>query len=81
MATTEEIADKLVDDLVTAMREAHTRVPSTMLEGPDSEEGYTELVTYFVLAASKRGVSIVGKEAHDITVRRIASLERARNGR
>lgn len=83
MATTEseQTADKLVGELIAAMKEAHKRVPAAMLDGPDSEEGYGELVLYFVLEASKRGLSIVDKGAHDITVRRIASLERARNGR
>ena len=81
MATTEETGDKLVAHLIEAMREAHKRVPSTMLDGPDAEEGYAELVLYFVLEASKRGVSIIEKGAHDVTIRRIATLERARNGR
>jgi hypothetical protein len=79
--TTEEIADRLVENLIEAMREAHSKVPAAMLDGPDANEGYAELVLYFVLEASKRGVSIVGKESHDLTIRRIATLERARNGR
>lgn len=79
--TTEETADRLVDSLIEAMKEAHSKVPAAMLDGPDAKEGYAELVLYFVLEASKRGVSIIDKGAHDITVRRIASLERARNGR
>jgi hypothetical protein len=83
MATTEseQSADKLVEGLIAAMREAHKKVPAVMLDGPDAEEGYAELVLYFVLEASKHGVSIIDKGAHDVTIRRIASLERARNGR
>jgi hypothetical protein len=69
MATTEEIADRLARDLCVSMREAYKRVPSLMLEGPDSEEGFDNLVLYFVLEASKRGISIVAKGAHDIETR------------
>lgn len=71
-STAEIRADKLAENLVSALRAAYERIPKHMLDSPDAKEGFEQFALCLTLEASKRGITIADKAEYDALVRSIA---------